>query len=226
MHESRKSCEKTQLIKIIFYKVFMSKPGPKPKPTAIRELEGNAGNLPYNTHEPKPKSADSLNYVDWMDDDCEYMTGDGKFLLSEVSKKIWDEMAPQLELLGVLKSVDTAKFARYCEAFARWLKMKAFIDKNGETYPIYGMIYETDDNNPDAAAKCRKVLKQIKVFPQATFYLKLSEVLRKYEEEFGIGAASRTRISTVVQVGSVLDDEHDFDYAKKDRHLSAVPRVA
>jgi hypothetical protein len=59
-----------------------------------------------------------------------------------------------------------------------------------------------------------------------TIYLKLTEALRKYEEEFGIGAASRTRIQTIVKLGNIPDDDHDFDYAKKDRHLSAVKNYA
>ncbi len=197
----------------------MSKPGPKPKPTAIRVLEGNPSNAPLPENEPKPKKADELANAEWMEADCPYMSGDGRFPLHEISKKIWDEMAPQLDLLGVLTSVDLDKFSRYCETFARWLKMKAFIDKNGETYPVYGMVYLSQ---PDGSTKMEKVLKQVKMFPQVTLYVKLAGELRKYEEEFGIGAASRTRIQTIVKLGAVPDDEHDFDYAKKDRYLSAV----
>lgn len=201
----------------------MSKPGPKPKPSAIRELEGNPGRIPMNEYEPKPLRADSLDPSDWMEAGCSYMTGEGKFPLTEISKKIWDEMAPQLDLLGVLKGLDFNKFSRYCETHARWLKMKAFIDKNGETYPVYGTMYVTME---DGTTTMEKVLKQIKTFPQVTIYLKLTEALRKYEEEFGIGAASRTRIQTIVKLGNIPDDDHDFDYAKKDRHLSAVKKHA
>ena len=202
----------------------MSKPGPKPKPTAIRVFEGNAGNLPLPENEPKPKRAEELQCSEWMEADCPYMSGDGKFPLHQISKKIWDEMAPELDLLGVLKGIDFGKFTRYCETFARWLKMKAFIDKNGETYPVYGTVYVT---NPETnITKMEKTLKQLKMFPQVAIYLKLGDALRKYEEEFGIGAASRTRIQTIVKFGDVPDDEHDFDYAKKDRHLSAVKKTA
>lgn len=197
----------------------MSKPGPKPKPTAIRVFEGNPGNLPLPENEPKPKRSEDLECSDWMEPDCPYMTGEGKFPLHEISKKIWDEMALQLDMLGVLTAVDLDKFSRYCETFARWLKMKAFIDKNGETYPVYGTAYVTQQ---DGTTTMDKVLKHIKMFPQVTLYVKLAGELRKYEEEFGIGAASRTRIQTIVKLGNVPDDEHDFDYAKKDRHLSAV----
>lgn len=202
----------------------MSPPGPKPKPTAIRQLENNPSNAPYNEHEPKPKKAETLDPSDWMDPECPYMSGEGKFPLPDISRKIWDEMAPELDLLGVLKGIDFGKFSRYCETFARWLKMKAFIDKNGETYPVYGTVYVT---NPETnITKMEKTLKQLKMFPQVAIYLKLGDALRKYEEEFGIGAASRTRIQTIVKFGDVPDDEHDFDYAKKDRHLSAVKKTA
>lgn len=200
----------------------MAKPGPKPKPTALRIFEGNPGRLPLPENEPKPEKPDNLEYVDWLrTETCEYMSGDGKFPLSNIALKIWDELSVQLDALGILTSIDMNKFGRYCETFSRWLKMKAFIDKNGETYPIYGTLYDTDS---DGVTTCKKVLKKVALFPQVGLYVKLAGELRKYEEEFGIGAASRTRIQTIVKLGNAAQaqDDHDFDYASKDGHLAVV----
>lgn len=205
----------------------MSKPGPKPKPSAIRKFEGNPGNLPINELEPKPETVDSMEYADWMEPDCEFMNLE-KFPLHEVAKIVWDEYSTQLIALGVLTKVDKGKFARYCETFARWLKMKAFLDRHGETYPVYGgqfepvkdaqgnLVYKEDGS---VKHEFKKYLKQMRAFPQVQMYTKLMESLRKYEEEFGIGAASRTRIQVVVESaltgGEKKDDDHDFDYARR-----------
>lgn len=204
----------------------MSKPGPKPKPTAIRKFEGNPGNLPLNDYEPDPDDIKNIEaHVDWMDGDCEYMRLE-KFPLHEVSKLVWDRAAPELVRLGVLTEVDRYKFARYCETFARWLKMKAFIDKNGEAFPIYGGQFEPvyDDDGfpvmkPDGSGvkhQFKKYLKRMSAFPQVAIYMKCADQLRKYEEEFGIGAASRTRIQTIVKSaleGGGAEERDEWDYA-------------
>lgn len=199
----------------------MTRPGPKPKPTALRIFEGNPSNVPLPMHEPKPQKPNALNYVNWLDGNAEYMVGDNQFSVEGVAKMVWDEMVNQLDALGILTNIDMNKFGRYCDTFARWLKMKAFIDKHGETYPVYGTVYETDVNGKTT---CKRVLKKVAVFPQTGMYLKLAADLRKYEEEFGIGAASRTRIQTIVPIGALnasskAKDEHDFDYASQDGYL-------
>lgn len=207
----------------------MSKPGPKPKPTAIRIFEGNPGNLPLNEHEPEPEEIANIEtYVDWMDSDCVYMQLE-KFPLHEVAKLVWDKVAPELTRLGVLTEVDRYKFARYCETFARWLKMKAFIDRNGEAFPVYGGQFEPmydSDGQPILKAdgsvqhQFKKYLKKMSTFPQVALYLKCADQLRKYEEEFGIGAASRTRIQAVVKSALQEGGEKaidEFNYAAQGR---------
>lgn len=212
----------------------MTTPGPKPKPTAIRVFEGNAGNVPLNEHEPKPEKCESNQVPSWLDVNCDYMLAE-KFSIPDVAKMIWSELFPQLDRLGVITAVDTGKFGRYCEIFARWLKCKAFIDKHGETYPVYGGQYEpvydkesgTQVIGADGKPKheFKKHLKQMRQFPQVGTYLKLGEALGRYEGEFGIGAASRTRIQAVVETPfgpGVQDDDHDFNYHRKRSKLKVA----
>lgn len=190
----------------------MGKRGPKPKPTAIRVLEGNPSNAPFNEREPKPLKIKTLEYVDWMLPGCEYMIAD-TFPLGDVTRLVWDKMAPELVRLGVLTEVDREMFARYCETFARWLKMKAFIDKNGEAHPVYDYIGEKNDEGKKVV---RKTLKKMQPFPHVDIYKALAYELRRYEGEFGIGAASRTKIQTIVQsalTGGPTEEVSDFDYA-------------
>ena len=69
--------------------------GRKPKPTAVKELEGNPGKRPLNELEPKPKKK-APKCPGWLDAEA---------------KTEWRRVAKQLEELGVLTEVDMAAFA-------------------------------------------------------------------------------------------------------------------
>ena len=93
----------------------MAQRGRKPKPTAIKVLEGNPGKRALNTAEPKPKSK-APKCPGWLDTEA---------------KKEWRRMAKQLEQLGLLTEVDMAAFAGYCQAYARWKEAEEFISQHG-----------------------------------------------------------------------------------------------
>ena len=89
--------------------------GRKPKPTAVKELEGNPGKRELNTKEPKPiKKAPAC--PKWLDDEA---------------KKEWKRLSKQMEQLGILTEVDMSAFAGYCQAYARWKEAEEFISKHG-----------------------------------------------------------------------------------------------
>ncbi len=96
----------------------MAMRGRKPKPTAIKLLEGNPGKRPLNKNEPKPKK-DVPKCPSW--------------LLPE-AKKEWKRMAEQLELLGLLTAMDMTAFAGYCQSYARWKEAEDFITKHGSIF--------------------------------------------------------------------------------------------
>jgi P27 family predicted phage terminase small subunit len=93
----------------------MAQRGRKPKPTALKELEGNPGKRELNKNEPKPEKR-APRCPDW---------------LNEEAKKEWRRTAKQLERLGILTEIDMAAFAGYCQAFARWKEAEEFISKHG-----------------------------------------------------------------------------------------------
>jgi P27 family predicted phage terminase small subunit len=93
----------------------MAQRGRKPKPTAVKELEGNPGKRPLNELEPKPHRK-APKCPTWLDVEA---------------KREWRRVAKQLEELGVLTEVDMAAFAGYCEAYARWKEAEEFISKHG-----------------------------------------------------------------------------------------------
>lgn len=93
----------------------MAQRGRKPKPTAVKELEGNPGKRALNEFEPKPQKK-APKCPTWLDTEA---------------KKEWRRVAKQLEELGVLTEVDMAAFSGYCEAYARWKEAEEFISKHG-----------------------------------------------------------------------------------------------
>ncbi|KLU76025.1 phage terminase small subunit P27 family [Clostridium botulinum] len=93
----------------------MAQRGRKPKPTAIKIIEGNPGKRPLNKNEPKPEKK-APRCPSWLEDDA---------------KKEWRRMAKQMEHLGTLTEIDMAAFAGYCQAYARWKEAEEFITKHG-----------------------------------------------------------------------------------------------
>ena len=93
----------------------MATRGRKPKPTALKVLEGNPGKRPLNGREPVPPRA-ALKCPAW--------------LLPE-AKKEWRRLAKQMEQIGILTEVDMAAFAGYCQAYARWKEAEEFITQHG-----------------------------------------------------------------------------------------------
>lgn len=88
--------------------------GRKPRPPALRLVEGNPGKRPIkNTPRPKGRSARPAG-------------------LSPDAANEWRRLAPQLTLLGLLTAADRAFFAAYCEAWASWRRADRKVAELGE----------------------------------------------------------------------------------------------
>ena len=92
--------------------------GRKPKPTAVKKLEGNPGKRKLNTKEPMPGKGMP---------DCP------KWLLPE-AKEEWNRLCEKLNQMGVLTEIDRAAFAAYCQSYARWKEAQEHINSEGATY--------------------------------------------------------------------------------------------
>jgi P27 family predicted phage terminase small subunit len=80
----------------------MSTPGRKPKPTAVKKLQGNPGKRKLAGREPKPKTAVKRPY------------GLGKGL----QDRFWKEHADELARLQILTGIDVAAFRLMAEHYA------------------------------------------------------------------------------------------------------------
>jgi len=93
----------------------MATRGTKPKPTALKTLEGNPGKRKINKNEPKPNSK-IPQCPDWLEPEA---------------KAEWNRRGKQLLALGILTEVDEVAFAGYCQAYARWREAEEFISQHG-----------------------------------------------------------------------------------------------
>ena len=93
----------------------MAQRGRKPKPTALKVLEGNPGKRPLNPFEPTP-DAKMPDCPEWLE---------------EEAKAEWNRLAEPMFRLGLLTELDMAAFASYCQAYARWQEAEQFISQHG-----------------------------------------------------------------------------------------------
>jgi len=136
--------------------------GRKPKPTHLKLLAGNPGKRPLNESEPQPEMVDETTRPP------EWLSGEGR--------AVWDAEFPKLVRNGVITEIDIGAFAKYCQAFGRYLSAESMVAKQGEV-----MIAPSG-------------------FPIQNPYLAISnkaaEQMHKAEIEFGMTPSSRSRVST------------------------------
>ena len=92
--------------------------GRKPKPTAIKRLEGNPGKRPLNIYEPKPPKKAPM-CPNWLD---------------EEAQREWHRLSKIMETMGVLTEADMAMFAIYCDAYSKWKDATDFINQHGQIF--------------------------------------------------------------------------------------------
>ena len=132
--------------------------GRKPKPTALKQLEGNPGKRPLNEHEPVPPKA-TVKCPAWLESEA---------------KKEWRRLAPALESMGILTTVDLTAFAGYCQAYARWKEAEEFITQHGS-------IFQTPSG-------------YVQQVPQVSIAQQNLKIMQSFCSEFGLTPATRSRI--------------------------------
>jgi P27 family predicted phage terminase small subunit len=130
--------------------------GRPPKPTALKLLEGNRGKRAIPKAEPKPRP---------IRPDCPSW-------LPELARKRWSELAPELEMSGVLTIVDGDVLSAYCWAYSETLRLVESLEEEGRTL--------------SGGSKAR---------PEVYMLHHALDIMHKCGMELGIGAASRTKIT-------------------------------
>lgn len=121
--------------------------GRRPKPTAIKKLEGNRGHRPLSKTEPLPDKTPPT-CPSW---------------LSYQAKAEWKRVVPELERLGLITIVDRAALTGYCEAYARYVKAAKAI-QDSFTYDYIDQSFKTKRARKPEVDICRDSLNQVKAF--------------------------------------------------------------
>lgn len=133
--------------------------GRKPEPAAVKEAKGNPGRRPL------PKEQDAVRATE------------APKALSRQAKKIWEELAPDLQRMKFLRPTDAHAFARYCEHLTRWWELTKSLRKTGETY-------ESESNHG----------KLLRVRPEFLVRERLEKRMEALEDRFGLSPAARQQI--------------------------------
>jgi P27 family predicted phage terminase small subunit len=101
---------------------------------------------------------------DWLDDEA---------------KLCWKRTSALLKNLGVITVIDGDALAVYCETWSHWKRTVIFLQKNGDVYTV-----------KDAENK----VKYVAQLPQVAIARNLLAALNRYQQEFGLTPASRSRL--------------------------------
>jgi P27 family predicted phage terminase small subunit len=93
--------------------------GPKPKPSALEQLQGYPGHRPANDAEPQPP--------DGAPDMPEH--------LSDVAKQEWNWLVEMLAQMNILKQSDRAIMTLYCDTWAEYIEVRHNVEKYGMVIP-------------------------------------------------------------------------------------------
>lgn len=142
--------------------------GRRPKPTALKLLEGTARADRTNFREPKPVLARMA--------DCPVN-------LTAEQKLIWDSLAPELIRIGTLTLTDIPAFMRYIDMSLEYNEMcKQIAGKN-----YFHVVRDRRDR-----------IKAVKVMPQIRLRNNALNELLRLESHFGMTPASRSKIITIL----------------------------
>lgn len=89
----------------------------RPRPTALKIIEGNPGKRPLNKAEPMPERGMPACPV-WLDSGA---------------RREWRKVAPHLEKLGLLTLLDGAALACYCQAMSNLAAAQKVLRVKGNT---------------------------------------------------------------------------------------------
>lgn len=166
--------------------------GRRPKPSAIKKLQGNPGKRPLNAKEPSAPAGDPEMPAD----------------LPKAAQEEWNRIIPELRALGVLSKIDRAALAAYCHAYARWFEAEREITKRGIVIDEFGCSDEGE-----------QFFLRSKKNPAVTISESAMKLMKSFLVEFGMTPASRSRLAMKSEEEAKRDPA-DAYFAKVDAQRS------
>jgi P27 family predicted phage terminase small subunit len=106
--------------------------------------------------------------------------------LDAAGKKLWRTWHARLSEAGLVTELDEAALARYCALAARWMDTELFLQQHGTAAPLR----DTEGT-----------ITSVALFPQVGLLLKLSEILLRLEQHFGMTPAARASLAVPKKEG-------------------------
>ena len=143
--------------------------GPRPKPGELQAARGNPGK---RKNEIAPDTVPTLtgDAPDWLTDD--------------VARGAWIYILDSLSPLRLVRETDHIAVARYCDHFARWLRLRDKVNDAGETYVTESNHGTMQRINPDFVAMHRE-----------------EDRMEKLEDRIGLTPSSRQRLMQGLAAG-------------------------
>lgn len=142
--------------------------GRKPKPTALKLIQGNPGKRAISKSEPKPKQTAA--------------TPSPPAELDQRAKSEWKRIAKELHAMGVLTRVDTKALANYCQAYSDMLAARA-------------LLVDWNLTHPDQINVLKTMNGMIRTHPYVQQMRDARLDMMKFAAEFGLTPSSRSRVS-------------------------------
>jgi P27 family predicted phage terminase small subunit len=143
--------------------------GRRPKPTALKVLQGNPGKRKLNQHEPKPPQGD-------------VKPPEG---ISKAALSVWTRIAPVAMAMGTLTPADVWAFKTLCELQA--------------TFDIAAGQKDAPEFAPFTVGEDYNAVPMVKVHAALKLEKETALALRPYYEKFGLEPVGRARISVPPQ---------------------------
>ncbi len=150
----------------------MGQRGPAPKPTALKVLQGT--DRPDRRAKKEPKPRRGADCPAWLDKEA---------------KAEWHRIAPELHRLGLLTVVDRSSLAAYCDAYSKWRKLVAAINRKRSMFMKVGKSGYRQE------------------IPEVSLAKKYRDDMLKFAREFGFTPAARSRVESSPLVSG--DGEED-----------------
>lgn len=143
--------------------------GRRPKPTALRLVEGNPGKRAINKREPKPKREIPS---------CPAH-------LTDAGKVAWGRLCTLLDRMGVLTEADAFALERLCDCYTEILECREEVARRGRTYESIRQIGDEDSG-------VEQVL--VKANPAVAMLADADRRFKSYLVEFGLTPAARSKV--------------------------------
>ena len=145
-----------------------SPPGRKPKPAKLHLLHGNKHKVKDNTPILDSQIPDMPDF------------------LSEEAIEEWNIMAPELDAVGLLSTIDKAALSAYCQAYGRWRKVEKLLNQTGVVYKKKVKNKETGEMEDTG---------ELLTNPLLWIANRAMEQMRQFSTEFGMTPSSRSRVA-------------------------------